>query len=586
MHTENMNMLWAGLLIEQFDRAGVDCFCLSPGSRSTPLVAALAGRPGWKPIVHYDERGAAFYALGHARATGRPAVCVTTSGTAAANLFPAVMEAARSRIPIILLTADRPPELRDTGANQAVDQVNLFGRYARWFFDLPCPTREMDPRAVLTVAAQALHHATRRPRGPVHINCSFREPLEPRPDGRDVSDYLEPVSGWLAQSSVYGEHVAPVGTPDPDALDALAASIRSARRGLVVVGQLADETETFAVQALVRALDWPALPDITSGLRVGGGAECLIPYYDLLLASDAFRLRHAPDVILQVGGRLTSRRLLDYLASARPSPYALVSDHPDRDQPHHRATINIESDVAAFCEALLPRVEGAGNQEWLNAWRSASQAADRKIDELLAGSNALSEPAVARLVTRWAGRDDGLVLASSMPVRDANTFGDGNAPCLRLASNRGASGIDGTVATAAGFAGGLGRPTTLLIGDLALLHDLNSLALARNGAVPFVVVALNNNGSGIFHFLPVAGHADLFEKYFGAPHGLRFKEAAAMFGWKYHAPADLPSFEAAYTRARSEPGATLLEISTDRIANHALHLDWQAQVVAAVEQHV
>ncbi len=566
------NLLWARLIVEELVRCGVDFFCVAPGSRSTPLVAALAGNEEATKLVHFDERGTAFAALGHARATGRPAAWITTSGTAVANGLPAVVEAATDGVPMILMTADRPPELRQTGANQTIDQPDIFGDFVRWRFDLPAPSLEIDPAMVLTTIDQAAYRASRSPQGPVHLNLMFREPFLPDPEAEQ--EPLRAPASWLKKGGPYTRYAATKPAVDDVEIENLRDVLHPAKRGLVVAGRLASREQGEAVLRLAESFGWPLLPDVSSQVRLGADSESLVAHYDALLASETFAGAHAPEAVLHVGGRSLSKRLEQFLSRSRPDPYVVVRENPFRLDPHHRVTHSVEADVVGFCAAhsrVTDHHPTPENNSWLASWREASDEAARRLDGLLSGATEPSEPLVARLVSRNIPADHGLVVASSMPIRDVDTYATTDGAPVPVAANRGASGIDGTVATAAGFARGLGRPVTLLIGDLALLHDLNSLAMLRDLRV--VVVVLNNDGGGIFSFLPVAGHEEFFEPYFGTPQGVDFEQAAKMFGLAYELPDTTNEFLEAYRLACARDGSTLIEVKTDREENVALHRD-------------
>jgi 2-succinyl-5-enolpyruvyl-6-hydroxy-3-cyclohexene-1-carboxylate synthase len=551
--------------VEELVRCGVDFFCVAPGSRSTPLVAAIAANDKAQSLVHFDERGTAFAALGYARATGRPAAWITTSGTAVANGLPAVVEASTDGVPMILLTADRPPELRQTGANQTIDQPDIFGDYVRWRFDLPAPDPTIDPAMVLTTVDQAAYRARRSPHGPVHLNLMFREPFLPEED-----DVLAGPSPWAEGDEPYTRYAATKSAVDETEIQALWQTLRQVKRGLVVAGRLASHKQGEAVLRLAGALGWPLLPDIGSQVRLGTDSENLAAYYDALLASDSFAEAHAPEVVVHVGGRALSTRLEQFLGRSRPDPYIVVRENPFRLDPAHRVTHSIEADVVDFCAAIVrvatedPPDEDAS---WMSGWREASERVGHSLNGI--STTELNEPFVARSVSRNVPHDHGLVVASSMPVRDLDTYAAIGGVPVPVAANRGASGIDGTIATAAGFARGLGRPVTLLIGDLALLHDFNSLAMLRD--VPVVVVVLNNDGGGIFSFLPVANHEEFFEPYFGTPQGVGFRPAAEMFGLQYERPETTEEFVELYRKACARDSSTLIEVRTDREENVRLH---------------
>lgn len=573
--TPRLNRLWADLIVEELVRCGVDFFCLAPGSRSTPLAAALARNSKARTLIHFDERGTAFAALGYARATGRAAAWITTSGTAVANGLPAVVEASVDGVPMVLLTADRPPELRQTGANQTIDQPDIFGDYVRWRFDLPTPDANVDPAAVLTTIDQAAYRSRRAPRGPVHLNLMFREPFL-----SDEED--EPLPGperWGRSTEPYTRYAGTKPVVDEGEIYHLWEELRPAEHGLIVAGRLSSRKQGTAALRLADALGWPLLPDVGSQLRLGTASRNLVPYYDALLTGEEFTMAHAPEAVLHLGGRALSKRLEQFLACSRPNPYVVVRASPFRLDPGHLVTHSVEADIVDFCAALSrhasehPAVSATG---WASGWRVASERAGRRLHQLFSEMEDLNEPLVARLVSRHIPEGHGLCIASSMPVRDVDTFSALDGAAVPVAANRGASGIDGTVATAAGLARGYGSPVTLLIGDLALLHDLNSLAMLRD--VPVVVVAINNDGGGIFSFLPVAQREEFFEPYFGTPQGVRFENAARMFGLDYEHPRMTTEFIETYRAACVREVSTLIEVTTDRQENVALHQELLAGI--------
>jgi 2-succinyl-5-enolpyruvyl-6-hydroxy-3-cyclohexene-1-carboxylate synthase len=576
--TPRANRLWANLIVEELVRCGVDFFCVAPGSRSTPLVAALAANERARSLVHFDERGTAFAALGYARATGRPAAWITTSGTAVANGLPAIVEASTDGVPMILLTADRPPELRQTGANQTIDQPDIFGEFVRWRFDLPAPDPTIDPAMVLTTVDQAAYRARRSPQGPVHLNLMFREPFLPEGDGEIAGP-----SPWAEGYEPYTRYAATKPAVDETEIQALWQTLRPAKRGLVVAGRLASRKQGEAVLRLAEVLGWPLLPDIGSQVRLGADSENVAAHYDALLASEAFADAHAPEAVVHIGGRALSKRLEQFLGRSEPDPYVVVRENPFRLDPAHRVTHSIEADVPDFCAAMVRvALEDPPDERdsWTAGWRGASEKVGHSLDGI--STTELNEPFVARSVSRDVPQDHGLVVASSMPVRDLDTYAASGGAPVPVAANRGASGIDGTVATAAGFARGLGSPATLLIGDLALLYDLNSLALLRD--VPVVVVVINNDGGGIFSFLPVASRKEFFEPYFGTPQGVGFGPAAGMFGLHYERPETTEEFVETYRKASARGSSTLIEVRTDREENLAWHRRVLEEVAGSIER--
>jgi 2-succinyl-5-enolpyruvyl-6-hydroxy-3-cyclohexene-1-carboxylate synthase len=576
--TPRANRLWAYLIVEELLRCGVGFFCIAPGSRSTPLVAALAANEKARSLIHFDERGTAFAALGYARATGCPAAWITTSGTAVANGLPAVVEAATDGVPMVLLTADRPPELRQTGANQTIDQPDIFGDYVRWRFDLPAPDPGIDPAMVLTTVDQAAYRAGRTPQGPVHLNLMFREPFLSGPEDEDI---LSGPASWVQGDEPYSRYAATKPAVEEMEIYRLWETLRPVKQGLVVAGRVASRKQGEAILRLAGTLGWPLLPDVGSQVRLGSVG--IAAHYDALLAGDSFAGLHAPQAVVHVGGRALSKRLEQFLASSRPDPYVVVRENPFRLDPAHRVTHSVEADVLDFCSALVRAATEdppATDPSWTAGWREASEDVGRHLDGIFSGEP--NEPLVARVLSRKVPQDHGLVAASSMPVRDLDTYAAADGAPVPVAANRGASGIDGTVATAAGFARGLGRPVTLLIGDLALLHDLNSLAMLRD--VHVIVVVVNNDGGGIFSFLSIARHEEFFEPYFGTPQGVGFEAAAKMFGLAYELPGTMEDFVEAYGSACARGSSTLIEVKTDRGENVALHRRLLQAVADRVEK--
>ncbi len=565
-------------MIEELIRNGVTHFFVAPGSRSSPLALAVAGNKRAKMIVHFDERGLAFAALGCARATGIPAAVITTSGTAVGNLFPAVIEASMDHVPMILLSADRPPELRDCGANQAIDQVKIFGDYVRWFFDVPCPDEKISPRFVLTTIDQTFARAAT---GPVHLNCQYREPLAPESLEFDRKRIADDLKKWMQSGVPFTRYASPMQmTVHCHLIEDILP--RAKIRGLIVAAGLTGSHEAAAVLELANDAGWPVMADIRSSLRLGAENR-VISRGDHLLLSEKFAATHAPEVVVQFGTRLVSKRIQEWINRSRPKVYAVVAPGIDRIDAGLAVTHRWSADVHWASRCLRPRLKNSSPASWLRSW----QRADARVEEELSAPierHPLSEPWIIDVVTRFLPSEHRIFLSSSMPVRDADMYASRHGVTAGVFANRGASGIDGTVASAAGVAIANSSPVTLLIGDLALLHDLNSLALIREAKQPFVIVAINNNGGGIFSFLSVAQFPKNFEKIFGTPHGLGLENAAKMFGIEYAQPKTAKDFESAYRDACRRNGATLIEVRTNREENLRIHREIQAAVKKAVDK--
>ena len=561
-----LNRKWGLLLVNECIQNGINTFCISPGSRNTPLVLAVADavESGHaQALVHYDERGAAFYALGWAKALQRPVVLVCTSGTAAANYFPAIIEASQDCVPLIVLTADRPPELLDTGANQSIDQIKIYGDYVRWQFTLPCPDEKIPVSMIRTTVDQAVYRSMRAPAGPVHIDCMFREPLY---DPHNHVELARMPDVFMAKPcTVY----APCQPDYAPAKETLGAIIQKAKHGVFIIGALYSETERSAVCDVAQSLNWPVMADITSGLRMGNRCAPFIAHYNQLLLHPRFRDQFNPDTIIHVGGAVTSKLLMEYLREKTPRQYVRIARHPLRDDPLHSVTLHIELDIAQL-DRIMPENNTVADITWCQAIYDLDQKADSLLDQCL-DTIPFAEPHLARQLSSLMTDESALFLGNSMPIRAMDMFACPSGASVPVGANRGASGIDGIVATAAGYACGLNRRTTLLIGDLSLLHDLNSLPLAVRNQPPLIIVVINNHGGGIFHYLPVAQATHNLDKYFVASHDMTFEHAAAMCSLHYTNVRKQTEFMAAYNTVLELNRSSIIEVTIAHEANVAAY---------------
>lgn len=541
-HHATFNHVWSSLLLEELYRLGVRDIALAAGSRSAPLTMAAAAHLGFRRHLHFDERGLGFMALGLAKGSGRPVALITTSGTAVANLWPAVAEAQLTGVPLILLTADRPPELIDNGANQAIDQQGIFARYPVHQQNLPSPTPAIPAAFVLSSVDQALARQALTP-GPVHFNCMYPEPLYPGEAYLDFSPYLAPLGDWLHS----GEPWSPwQSAPSPCPAQPDWSAFR-ARRGVIVAGRIQDPAQAQQVAALAERLDWPLLADLQSQIRFD---DRNLVHTDLALQHSDFVTELArAEVLLQFGARLISKRLGHFIKQHPWQDYWLVDPQPARLDPDYRLRRRLVCDPAAFAAAH----PAAHSQQ---PWHRLAQCQQSISPQIRAACDRFSELGVCHRLNQLVKGQ--LFVGNSMPARLMDMLGETGKGPSRLMTNRGASGIDGLIATAYGFAQTSQEPTTLLLGDLSALHDLNSLALLTKAQAPLVVIILNNDGGSIFRMLPVP-RGELLESYYRLPHGLDFAQAAAMFGLGYRAPATLAEFEQSYAAAL-EKGVTLIEI--------------------------
>jgi 2-succinyl-5-enolpyruvyl-6-hydroxy-3-cyclohexene-1-carboxylate synthase len=551
----------AATVVDELARCGVTDACLAPGSRSAPLALALHAEPRIRLHVRIDERSASFVALGLARATARPAVVLSTSGTAAANFFPAVIEAHHARLPLIVLTADRPPELRDTGANQTIDQTKLFGGAARWWAELHSEVHPGADGHFRSVAAGAWQHACGSPPGPVHVNMSLREPL--------IGD-----SGGHPQTALGGrtegrpsQIVTSWSAPAPDSvIEQMAARISKTRRGLIVAGDGA--VAPAPVAALARSAGWPVLAEPTSGLRSFEGS---ISTYDALLRS-AWASAHRPDLVIRLGKSGTSKSLLAWLDPTIEQ--VLIDAVGARLDPTRSIAEIVRADPDIFAEQIVKAIDARDESDWMASWSEADACARTIIDDILDAEDEPSEPRIARDLADLLPEGATLVAASSMPVRDLDSFMRVR-PGLRVTGNRGASGIDGFISTAVGVALASAGPVAALAGDLSMLHDAGGLATLGGPRPDLTFVVLNNDGGGIFSFLPQAARTGPFEKLFGTPHGIDMGQLASLYGCGY----TLLQSARELGPVLDEPfgGIRIIEARTDRTKNYYLHQRiWQA----------
>lgn len=554
---------FARALVDEWGRAGVVLATLAPGSRSAPLALALAGA-SFPLHVHLDERSAAYFALGAAKATGRPAVVLCTSGTAAANFHPAVLEAHHARVPLIVCTADRPPELRDVGAGQTVDQLHLYGSAVRWFVEAEVPAdRPGAPAAWRQLAARAVAAASGPPAGPVHLDLPFREPLVPsgkpeveapgRPDGRP----------WTVTAPV-------TRAPDGATAARLTETVRNASRGLLVAGWGADVAPRTASR-FADAARWPVLADPLSDLRSGPHA---ISTYDGLLRVTAFARDHRPDLVVRIGAPLTSKVATTWLDPAVPQ--VLVDPNGAWSDPAHGVSERLPVDAELLLDALAGGLgtSPAARTDWLDGWLAAEDTARRALDSWLDARSEPFEGRVARDVVAAVPNGTTIVVGSSMPVRDVEAF---VAPRtgVRYLANRGVNGIDGLVSTALGVAATTG-PVVALLGDLCLLHDANGLVGAGDRRLDATFVVVDNDGGGIFSLLPQADLPEHFEALFGTPHGLDLAGLASLHGLPVTEIEKAADVEPAVRSSVDAGGVHLVLVRTDRTENATRHREaWE-----------
>lgn len=565
---------WARLLFGSLKNAGLRDVIVSPGSRSTPFVWGACATEGLAVHSVLDERSAAFFALGMARVSGQPALLLCTSGTAAAHYYPAVVEAALARLPLLVLSADRPFELQHAEAAQTIDQVKLFGQHVRRFFDLGAP--EADPAvlaALPRIAAQAMLDARHPEPGPVHLNCRARKPLEPGPATNPAERELSAmVDRMLARGATLAG--LPRSLPDGEALDILSQRLRVARRGLIVCGPLPatqGPQMRAAVSEIAGRLGMPLYAEATSQLRFGTpDGQTRADGLEWLLGSPSARTEVTPDLVLRIGGTPTSAALERLLGGAGAPELYLIAEHGFPD-PTNSARTLVRGSILETLQALRDRLDGhlphADQRRYADVIGRENDLAWQVVESVLEPDGDLTEPAAVCTVLRELPEEAILVLGNSLPIREADAYVRGRARPLRVVSQRGANGIDGLISGAAGCAAKSGAPTLLLVGDVSFAHDLGGLGVLKGLRTPVVVVVLDNGGGQIFDQLPVArffaedrAPRPDFAELFLTPTGLDLAHAGPLFGIPYAAPEDPAGLAAAVREGLERRGPSLVHV--------------------------
>ena len=565
----NRNTALASALVEELARCGLRHAAVAPGSRSTPVALALHRHPAIEVTVIVDERSGAFFALGAAQSTGLPAAVLCTSGTAAANLHPAVCEADEAGVPLIALTADRPPQLRGIGAGQTIDQLKLYGAAVRWFCEVG--THEADDAGLLhyrSVACRAYAAARGDPRpGPVHLNLAWRDPLGPEPHPEDVTATSELALDGRGERPLVA--VPHPGAPQPSEalVDVMAGHLRDCPRGVIVCGRRVGADLAAPLSRLASACGYPILAEPTSQLRLGPhDRSSVISHYDAIVGARASAPE--PQLALRFGDLPTSKALRQWLAALPDCRQLVVDDAFGWNEPTRTADVIMRVDPAGLANALAAAVPDAADTAWANRWRSGDDAAAAAIADALAEESEPTEPGVHAALGSIYRDGDLVYTASSMPIRDQEAFLPPSPAAVEFICNRGANGIDGLISSGIGAAVATGRPTWIVTGDLGLHHDMNGLATLAKVDVPVRIVVLNNDGGGIFEFLPQAEQVgrEEFETALGTPLGLDPSRIAALYGLPHVLVRDLDRLAEA-----SASRTAIIEVPVDRRRNVALH---------------
>ncbi len=596
MNAANRNTLWAQVFVDELARSGLQAVCITPGSRSTPLTLAFAAEPRLRVYSHLDERSAAFFALGLALASGRPVALVCTSGTATANFYPAIIEAGQAQVPLLVLTTDRPHELRDSGANQTIDQVKLYGGHVRWFVEVAPP--EANPpaltlRSLRTLAGRALAVAAGSPPGPVHLNFPFRKPLEPTPVPGDVPERLEMEAPEAVNGRVDGlpftRFSRGVVSLSEAQIDTLAAAIQNAPRGLIICGPRCPSSAfPEALTRLAGLAGYPVLADAVSGVRFGPHVEqaggLILGGYETFWPAGMAQAWPPLQLVLRFGAMPTAGILEEYLGSLSGCSQIAIDANGLWTDATHQLSHFIWADPELTCRQVAERLEVTSTRptdaNWLATFRRAEAESWAAIEETLAET--FFEGGILIDVVEMLPSGATLYVASSMPVRHLDQFVRPSSKRLCVFANRGASGIDGTISSALGAAVATNSPLVLVTGDLAFYHDLTGLLALRRCGVKATIVLINNNGGGIFHRLPIARFDPPFTELFLTPHGLDFEPAARMFGANYIRATTRAALREALQASLGAITSSIIEVPTDS----AQHERQRREIVNKVKRNI
>lgn len=558
-HQETLTAYTAAF-IDELSSMNVKHAVISPGSRSTPLSMLLLKHPTIETHINIDERSAAFFALGIAKSTREPVVIVCTSGTAAANYYPAIVEAQISRIPLIVVTADRPHELRDVGAPQAINQIHLYGEYVKWFSEMAIP--EMNDSAiqyVRNIGRRAAIVAKQQPAGPVHLNFPVREPLIPNMK----EDYFH------IGRRVHHINMESLAMLEESSVDILVKELTKKEKGIIVCGEIHDTRFSNSIIELAKKLEFPILADPLSQLRTSDNQSHVIDCYDTFLRINEAVVELQPDVIIRFGSMPVSKALTLFLKQCKEVDHIVVDGGAGWREPTGMASHMISCDETLFCHYLAEKLSQSEDDEWYQLWNRLNQLTKKRLQKI-SEETSMDEGKIFTELSRLLPKEANLFVSNSMPIRDCDSFFHCNDTNSTVYANRGANGIDGVVSTALGVSV-KGNPTVLVIGDLSFYHDMNGLLAAKMLKLNITIIVVNNDGGGIFSFLPQSSEKEYFEELFGTPHGIDFSHAVQMYGGQFTRVESWLHFEETLLDSFEKEGLNVLEIRTNREENVVKH---------------
>ncbi|MFC0273991.1 2-succinyl-5-enolpyruvyl-6-hydroxy-3-cyclohexene-1-carboxylic-acid synthase [Metabacillus herbersteinensis] len=560
--------LYISSFVDELAGAGVESVVISPGSRSTPLAILMAEHPDLTCYLNIDERSAGFFALGMAKVQRKPVVLLCTSGTATANYYPAIVEAHYSRVPLLVLTADRPHELRDVGAPQAIDQLHMYGKYAKWFVDLALPEQSESMLGYArTVSGRAVATALSKPAGVVHLNFPLREPLLPnlqlkdlwkKPNNRETHTALSSSSSILSESE----------------LKRVSTLLKDKKKGLIVCGELSNDKVFTEIIQFSKHFNFPLLADPLSQMRTGThDKETIIDKYDTFLKDEVIVKELMPDVVIRFGAMPVSKPLFLLLKNHPEITQIIVDEDGGWRDPTLNATQMVNCNEKWLCRELISNQEKQGNSTWRKIWTEVNNVCSEHLHHLTSNNKDLFEGKIYVELQKYLPDESTVFVGNSMPIRDVDTFFSKQEKRLNILANRGANGIDGVVSTALGSSVKNSHPTYLIIGDLSFFHDLNGLLAAKMYELNLTIILINNDGGGIFSFLPQASEEKHFEQLFGTAIGLDFSKAIEMYHGSYRKVETWEQFQDYFSKDEIQKGLNVVEIVTNRQTRVKVHRD-------------
>ena len=559
----NRAYYWTENFFERLSDFGVKYICISPGSRSTSLTFAAAANKRFKCFVNIDERNSAFFALGLVKATGKPVVIITTSGTATAELYPAIIEAYYQRVPLIVCTADRPPELLGKGANQTINQENIFKNHIRFYRNAGLPAATFyGIKKIRKFAEEAYINSSQ---GPVHINFPFRKPFEPGAFTDKLNSHtLNSIRILKSKERIV---LSKYKAPDKNLFNEILTILKTARRGLIIAGPMKyDKSEKTKILELAERLNYPVIADACSQLRFGNKSEKVITGYEIFLRDNRFIKSNSPGIILQFGSTPSSRAIEIYLEKSDAKRY-IINHYGDIFDPLNKAAGTFKCSPSLFCEMIIKDLPGEKgkktNSHLTNNFRNAEILAHKTRENIINLSAFPNECRIIAGIIDSIPENTHIMVSNSMPVRDFDYFAQRTSKNIIIHSNRGASGIDGILSTSLGISKAVSQPVLLITGDMAFYYDLTALLTAKKYKIPLVVILINNNGGGIFGMLPVSKYGRIYKEYFVCPHNLDFSTIIKGFGGKHRLIRSWKDLTLSLRKALDEKQFTVLEIRTD-----------------------